>query len=379
MALSSMTGFARGHGVAGAYAWSWEIKSVNAKGLDLRLRLPPGWDAVEVPARKRAADELSRGSVFANLRSSAKAWRRPSGQRAGAERGAGDDEKPERQSRGAPARLDGILALKGVMEIADEDEREDDRRAAETAIAKGFDKALADLSAMRREEGATLGELSARLCEIAALIHLRHRFRCDDGCADAHGHPRTRRHVPARVPGRARARCSLLRAGGRRVAQPVHRSGPREPLGSNEFRCCPRTTHQLDRRLHRVSAYQRLPNHRCAAPTPSASGSSARPPFVAPTVLVHPPCNSWYNGGNVPGKTMGMGYTAGIPEYRRRCDQIAAAGYTGFKLASSMKTWDRVWRIGRDVAGVLPRAHAALRREGRNPLSPGGLGSLVRW
>ena len=57
----------------------------------------------------------------------------------------------------------------------------------------------------------------------------------------------------------------LPRAGGRRVAQPVHRSGPREPLGSNEFRCCPRTARGMDRRLHRVSAYQRLPNHRCAA------------------------------------------------------------------------------------------------------------------
>ena len=56
--------------------------------------------------------------------------------------------------------------------------------------------------------------------------------------------------------------------------------------------------------------------------------------LVAPTVLVHPTCNSWYNGGNVPGKKrMYMGYTAGIPEYRRRCDEIAAGGYTGFKLA----------------------------------------------
>jgi cation diffusion facilitator CzcD-associated flavoprotein CzcO len=46
--------------------------------------------------------------------------------------------------------------------------------------------------------------------------------------------------------------------------------------------------------------------------------------LVAPTVLVHPSCNSWYNGGNVPGKKrMYMGYTAGIPEYRRRCDEIA--------------------------------------------------------
>ncbi|OBI52484.1 cyclohexanone monooxygenase [Mycobacterium sp. E787] len=56
--------------------------------------------------------------------------------------------------------------------------------------------------------------------------------------------------------------------------------------------------------------------------------------LVAPTVLMHPSCNSWYNGGNVPGKKrMYMGYTGGIPEYRRRCDEIAAGGYTGFKLA----------------------------------------------
>jgi len=56
--------------------------------------------------------------------------------------------------------------------------------------------------------------------------------------------------------------------------------------------------------------------------------------LVAPTVLVHPSCNSWYNGGNVPGKKrMYMGYTGGIPEYRRRCDEIAVGGYTGFKLA----------------------------------------------
>ncbi len=67
MALSSMTGFARGQGVTGSYAWSWELKSVNAKGLDLRLRLPPGWDAVEMPVRARASEKLSRGTVYANL------------------------------------------------------------------------------------------------------------------------------------------------------------------------------------------------------------------------------------------------------------------------------------------------------------------------
>ncbi len=55
--------------------------------------------------------------------------------------------------------------------------------------------------------------------------------------------------------------------------------------------------------------------------------------LVEPTVLVHPSCNSWYNGGNVPGKKrMYMGYTAGIPEYRKRCDEVAEAGYRGFTL-----------------------------------------------
>ena len=171
MALSSMTGFARGHGVSGPYAWSWEIKSVNAKGLDLRLRLPPGWDAVEVPARKRASDALSRGTVYANL----------TVERKGVAPTVKVNEAVlsavlatlkglEHRIEAAPASLDGILALKGVIEVTEEDESDEARRAAEAAISAGFDKALADLVAMRREEGATLGRLlGARLAEIAAL------------------------------------------------------------------------------------------------------------------------------------------------------------------------------------------------------------------
>src|SRR5271169_867482 len=151
MALSSMTGFARGQGVAGSYTWSWEIKSVNAKGLDLRLRLPPGWDAVEVPARTRAAEKLSRGTVYANLTVERK--------------GVAPTVKVNEQVlaavlatlkelsgkvEAAPPSLDGILALKGVIEVTEEVEREEDRRAAEAAIIAGFDKLLADLVAMRR-------------------------------------------------------------------------------------------------------------------------------------------------------------------------------------------------------------------------------------
>ncbi len=67
MALSSMTGFARSHGASGPYTFEWELKSVNAKGFDLRLRLPPGWDELEALAKKRAGELLSRGTVYANL------------------------------------------------------------------------------------------------------------------------------------------------------------------------------------------------------------------------------------------------------------------------------------------------------------------------
>src|SRR5258708_8082325 len=67
MALSSMTGFARSNGASGPYTFEWELKSVNAKGFDLRMRLPPGWDELEALAKKRAGEMLSRGTVYANL------------------------------------------------------------------------------------------------------------------------------------------------------------------------------------------------------------------------------------------------------------------------------------------------------------------------
>jgi uncharacterized protein (TIGR00255 family) len=70
----------------------------------------------------------------------------------------------------APPTLDGILSLKGVIEVTEEDESEDDHRATEKAIVSGFEQALMALLDMRRAEGKTLGGLlSARLDEIAAL------------------------------------------------------------------------------------------------------------------------------------------------------------------------------------------------------------------
>jgi uncharacterized protein (TIGR00255 family) len=171
MALSSMTGFARGHGESGAYSWAWELKSVNAKGLDLRLRLPPSWDVVEGPARQSAAQVLARGTVHGTL----------TVERLGVAPVVRVNEPvlaavlatikglAGRVDSAAP-RLDGILALKGVIEVIDEDEREADRQSAEAAVIAGFDATIAELATMRRHEGEALRHvLTQRVREIAAL------------------------------------------------------------------------------------------------------------------------------------------------------------------------------------------------------------------
>lgn len=172
MALSSMTGFARGHGLSGSYDWSWEIKSVNAKGLDLRLRLPQGWDAVEAPVRGRAAEQLSRGNVYATLtverRGIAPVVRVNEPVLAAV---LATMRQLGTQLDAAPPRLDGILALKGVIEVVDESEREEDRLAAEQAVVAGFAQTLRGLIAMRQREGETLGSvLTQRLAQLAELV-----------------------------------------------------------------------------------------------------------------------------------------------------------------------------------------------------------------
>jgi uncharacterized protein (TIGR00255 family) len=171
MALSSMTGFARGHGMSGTYGWAWELKSVNAKGLDLRLRLPPGWDAVEAPVRTSAAQLLARGTVYGALtveRQGVAPVVRVNEPVLAAVlatlKGLGG------RVQAAEPRLDGILALKGVIEVLDEDEREEERGAAEAAVIAGFGASVAELVGMRRREGEALGQvLTQRIKEIGVL------------------------------------------------------------------------------------------------------------------------------------------------------------------------------------------------------------------
>jgi uncharacterized protein (TIGR00255 family) len=171
MSLASMTGFARAHGASGTYAWAWEIKSVNGKGLDLRLRLPPGWDAIESGARAQAAASLARGSVSATLevrREGAPPTVRINEPVLNAVLATIRDVAPRADA--ARPSLDGILGLKGVMEIADAEENADERARAEVAVLAGFEQALRALVKERQREGEALGAvLSGRVDAIAKL------------------------------------------------------------------------------------------------------------------------------------------------------------------------------------------------------------------
>lgn len=171
MALSSMTGFARRHGASGPYAFQWELKSVNAKGFDLRMRLPPGWDDLEASAKKRASEVLSRGTVYANLnvkRTSAASTVRVN-EEVLASIVSIATSLAGKLDAVAPS-IDGLLAIKGVVEVVEPESDEAEDKAARDAAAAAFEQALADLVEMRRREGGSLGQvLSQRMDEIEWL------------------------------------------------------------------------------------------------------------------------------------------------------------------------------------------------------------------
>ena len=169
-ALSSMTGFARASGGDGAAGWSWEVKSVNGRALDIRCRLPQGMERLDPAVRGAVSARLRRGNVTVGLRLSHapeaaamrvnRAWLDELIALA-AEYRSSDDI--------APARLDGMLALRGVIETV---ESSDDAERAQDdgAILDTLDVALAELVRERQAEGAALAAtLTQRIEEIVAL------------------------------------------------------------------------------------------------------------------------------------------------------------------------------------------------------------------
>jgi uncharacterized protein (TIGR00255 family) len=173
MALVSMTGFADAQGSREGVRWRWEAKSVNGRGLDLRLRLPPGFDSVEAAARILATERFRRGSIQATLTletaEAARGLRVDAVALASAVRVA---QEVAAETGLAPARIDGLLALKGVIVQEDAVPTDEVARAARDAnILETLATAFDALSKARKNEGAKLAALlEAQIAEIERLV-----------------------------------------------------------------------------------------------------------------------------------------------------------------------------------------------------------------
>jgi uncharacterized protein (TIGR00255 family) len=158
MPLSSMTGFSRAQGSQGAWRWHWEVRSVNARGLDVRVRVPEGFESLEQPARVLANERFARGGITATLTLDADPGR-------GAVRVNAEaltqvlvalKQLEATVDRADPPRLDGILALRGVIDTQPPAFSEAELAARDAAVLGSLAVAFDALSGARREEGARL-------------------------------------------------------------------------------------------------------------------------------------------------------------------------------------------------------------------------------
>ena len=167
--LASMTGFARTDGAAAGLSWAWELRSVNGRSLDVRLRLPPGFDALEPALREEAGRTLRRGNVTASL-----TVKREERARLAVDPAVLDEVLRlaldlAARIPGAPLpRPEALLAMPGVLRASTGDEGLPTLALA--AVRVGFTQALAALQVARLAEGARLQSvLAAQLDEVAAL------------------------------------------------------------------------------------------------------------------------------------------------------------------------------------------------------------------
>jgi uncharacterized protein (TIGR00255 family) len=172
MTLKSMTGFARRDGSAGAAAWHWELRSVNGRGLEVRLRLPSGYEGLEPKVREAVAKKLSRGNVSVNLtvRRASDSGQLKLNEAALAQVIAAA-ERVRQMTGGEPARADGLLAIKGVLELADDEDEAGAQDATQAAMVQGLSEAVDGLVAARAAEGQRLADvIGAQLAEIERLV-----------------------------------------------------------------------------------------------------------------------------------------------------------------------------------------------------------------
>lgn len=169
--LASMTGYARAAGALPGVAFTVELKSVNGRGLDLRMRLAPGFDVLESEIRRLIGKSITRGSLTVSLNVD----REGAGGRVVVNHQAleavleGFKWLESRVDAERP-RLDGIMGLRGVLEQHETALSAEDEEALSSAILAAIERAVTGLVAARREEGARIAAiLSERIDEIAAL------------------------------------------------------------------------------------------------------------------------------------------------------------------------------------------------------------------
>jgi uncharacterized protein (TIGR00255 family) len=171
-----MTGFARADGSADGLNWIWEARSVNGRGLDVRLRLPPGYEALEIPARDAVAKRFARGNVSLSL--SIEKQQANGAIRLNEQVLADVIKAADRVSAlSGAAKPDAaqLLMIKGVLETSDQTQEDAAARAArEKTIAQSLEAALEKLGEARRAEGARLGDIIreqiAQIDQLAASV-----------------------------------------------------------------------------------------------------------------------------------------------------------------------------------------------------------------
>lgn len=172
MSMKSMTGFGRSEGHHGPCSWHWEMRTVNGRGLDVRLRLPQGFEALETPVRDACKKALARGNCNISLSTAYDTG--DLGIRLNEEMFGQVRSVAEQAAKimGAPLpSLDGLLAMRGVIEYIDHDESDDEREARLAAAGEDFRNVLEGVSLSRAEEGRHLAsEITALLVEIEQCV-----------------------------------------------------------------------------------------------------------------------------------------------------------------------------------------------------------------
>lgn len=155
LAIESMTGFARAAGTAGVHGWAWEIRSVNGRGLDLRVRVPPGFEVLAEAARKRLTGAFARGTLHVNLAVTSDAGPpRPRFNETVLAALLEAIGKLPPAAGIAPPTFDGLLGIRGVVEYADE--AQDALGAIETPALAGLEAVAEALKEARAAEGRAL-------------------------------------------------------------------------------------------------------------------------------------------------------------------------------------------------------------------------------